>query len=70
VSVQQLEHTLKDLPRHGTIVKDRGYRQIWRFTHDGRAYYLKFYPRQGSRLKRFVRGNPAMREFLGLQAMQ
>jgi tRNA A-37 threonylcarbamoyl transferase component Bud32 len=70
VSVSGLEQLLKDLPRHGRIVKDRGYRQVWRFEADGRAYYLKFYPRRGSRLKRLVRGNPAMREFTRLQWLQ
>jgi len=51
-------------------VKDRGYRQVWRFTFASRAYYLKFYPRHGSRLKRLVRGNPALREFSRLQLLQ
>ena len=70
MSTSGLEKLLKDLPRHGTIVKDRGYRQVWRFEADGRGYYLKFYPRGGSRLKRLVRGNPAMREFTRLQWLQ
>lgn len=70
MSVSGLEQLLKDLPRHGILVKDRGYRQIWRFEADGRAYYLKFYPRSGSRLKRLVRGNPALREFTRLQWLQ
>lgn len=67
---ESLEKLLQDLPHAGTLVKDRGYRQIWRFEHAGRAYYLKFYPREGSRLKRMVRGNPAMREMLRLQMLQ
>ena len=25
-------------------MKDRGYRQVWRFEHAGKGYYLKFYP--------------------------
>ena len=61
---------MKDLPGHGTLVKDRGYRQVWRFEVAGKAYYLKFYPRRGLRLKRAFRGNPAMREFLRLQQLQ
>jgi tRNA A-37 threonylcarbamoyl transferase component Bud32 len=65
-----LEQLLKDLPRRGTVVKDRGYRQIWRFEADGRGYYLKFYPRGASPLKRLVLGNPAMREFTRLQWLQ
>lgn len=62
--------SLTDLPRTGRLIKDRPYRQVWRFTHAGVAYYLKFYPRAGSRLKRRIRGNPAMREFRRLQWLQ
>ncbi len=58
VSQDQFETTLKTLAQSGTLVKDRGYRQIWRFEHAGKSYYLKFYPRQSSGLKRLVRGNP------------
>jgi tRNA A-37 threonylcarbamoyl transferase component Bud32 len=67
---EDLQRALADLPRIGTLVKDRGYRQVWRFEYEGKAYYLKFYPRRGSRLKRILRGNPAMREFLRLQSLQ
>jgi tRNA A-37 threonylcarbamoyl transferase component Bud32 len=70
VSPQELERTLKDLPRLGTLVKDRGYRQVWRFEIAGKGYYLKFFPRPGSRLKRALRGSPAMREFTRLQWLQ
>jgi tRNA A-37 threonylcarbamoyl transferase component Bud32 len=70
VSPQALEQLLRDLPRIGTLVKDRGYRQVWRFEVEGSGYYLKFYPRRGWQLKRLVRGNPAMREFSRLQALQ
>jgi tRNA A-37 threonylcarbamoyl transferase component Bud32 len=70
VSVAALEQTLRDLPNVGTLVKDRPYRQVWRFESGGKGYYLKFYPRPGSRLKRSVRGNPAMREFVRLQWLQ
>src|SRR3954469_15661090 len=66
VSAAALEQTLRDLPKVGTLVKDRPYRQVWRFDAGGKGYYLKFYPRLGSRLKRIVRGNPAMREFVRL----
>ena len=69
-SAAQLEQTLRDLPRVGSLVKDRGYRQIWRFEHDGKSYYLKFYPRRGGGLKRLVRGSPALREFTRLQLLQ
>jgi tRNA A-37 threonylcarbamoyl transferase component Bud32 len=65
-----LEATLRDLARHGTLVKDRPYRQVWRFESAGKGYFLKFYPRPGSRLKRSLRGNPAMREFVRLQWLQ
>jgi tRNA A-37 threonylcarbamoyl transferase component Bud32 len=68
VSADELEDILKDLPRHGQLVKDRGYRQVWRFEHGGLAYYLKFYPRHG--FKHALRGNPALREFLRLQRLQ
>jgi tRNA A-37 threonylcarbamoyl transferase component Bud32 len=67
-----LEQTLANLPRVGTLVKDRGYRQIWRFEHGGRGYYLKFYHRHGyrDRFRRFFRGSPAMTEFSKLQSLQ
>jgi tRNA A-37 threonylcarbamoyl transferase component Bud32 len=70
VSPAALEKFLKDLPRNGTLVKDRGYRQVWRFDFEGKGYYLKFYPRKGFALKRAFRGSAAMREFLRLQALQ
>jgi tRNA A-37 threonylcarbamoyl transferase component Bud32 len=66
----QLEETLRDLPRRGTLVKDQPYRQVWRFESAGKGYYLKFYPRPGGKLKRMLRGNPAMREFVRLQWLQ
>lgn len=67
-----MENTLRSLSRHGKLVKDRPYRQVWRFEHDGCAYYLKFYPRGGlrDRLRRLFRGSPAMAEFLRLQWLQ
>ena len=56
----------------GTLVKDRGYRQVWRFEHGGRAYFLKFVPRGGYRdgFRRLFRGSPAMMEFTRLQSLQ
>ncbi|CAA9433894.1 MAG: hypothetical protein AVDCRST_MAG64-3688, partial [uncultured Phycisphaerae bacterium] len=75
MSTTLLENTLRDLPRVGTLVKDRGYRQVWRFAFDGKAYYLKFYPR-GQRFRsrdwwrRKLRGSPAGNEFQRLQALQ
>jgi tRNA A-37 threonylcarbamoyl transferase component Bud32 len=74
-----LENTLKDLPTIGRIVKDRAYRQVWRFEHEGRAYYLKFYPRESredplhkirDRFRRWGRGSHAMLEFMRLQSLQ
>ena len=67
-----LEQALRDLPRVGSLVKDRGYRQVWRFEHGGRAYYLKFYPRHGHRdaWRRLFRGSPAFHEFDRLQRLQ
>jgi tRNA A-37 threonylcarbamoyl transferase component Bud32 len=72
VPTEGLENALRDLPRHGRLVKDRGYRQVWRFEHDGRAYYLKFYPRHGQRdaWRRLFRGSPAFLEFDRLQRLQ
>jgi tRNA A-37 threonylcarbamoyl transferase component Bud32 len=70
VSQEQFETSLRNLHQTGTLIKDRPYRQIWRFEHGGKPYYLKFYPRAGAGLKRLVRGNPAMREFLRLQWLQ
>ena len=67
-----LEQTLRDLSRRGTCVKDRGYRQVWRFEHGGRAYFLKFYRKRGWRdyFRRLLRGSPAMLEFRRLQLLQ
>jgi tRNA A-37 threonylcarbamoyl transferase component Bud32 len=67
-----LEHSLRDLPRIGTQVKDRGYREIWRFEHRGKAYFLKFYPKHGWRdyFRRLFRGSPALAEFARLQLLQ
>ena len=67
-----LESALRDLPAIGTLVKDRGYRQVWRFAHAGRPYYLKFVPRGGTRdgVRRLFRGSPALMEFDRLQRLQ
>jgi tRNA A-37 threonylcarbamoyl transferase component Bud32 len=74
-----LDRTLKDLPAIGKIVKDRPYRQVWRFEHEGRAYYLKFYPREShedplhkirDRFRRWGRGSHAVLEFMRLQSLQ
>jgi len=79
IETGNLEQTLKTLSRTGTLVKNRPYRQVWRFEHDGRAYYLKFYPRESredplhklrDRFRRWGRGSPAMLEFLRLQDLQ
>ena len=72
VAESSLEQALRDLPRVGTLVKDRGYRQVWRFEHEGRGYYLKFYPRHGHRdaWRRMLRGSPAFHEFDRLQRLQ
>ena len=73
----ELEKALRDLPNTGTLLKDRHYRQVWRFEHEGKAYYLKFYPREGRKLhglrerfRRIFRGSPAVNEFLRLQMLQ
>jgi tRNA A-37 threonylcarbamoyl transferase component Bud32 len=70
--VPDLEQILRNLPQIGMLVKDRGYRQVWRFEHEGKAYYLKFYPSGNyrDRFRRFFRGSPAMWEFKRLQWLQ
>jgi tRNA A-37 threonylcarbamoyl transferase component Bud32 len=70
VSPAELERSLADLPSIGRLVKEQPYRQVWRFEFAGKPYYLKFYPRHAGKLKRLIRGSPALREFLNLQAMQ
>jgi tRNA A-37 threonylcarbamoyl transferase component Bud32 len=72
VSPDDLEQPLRDLPSIGKLVKDRQYRQVWRFVHQGKAFYLKFYPKGGyrDRFRRFFRGSPAVIEFTRLQSLQ
>jgi len=72
VSAESLESALLDLPSHGRLIKDRAYRQVWRFEFGGKPYYLKFYPMGGVRnwIRRRFRGSPAMREFQRLQWLQ
>src|ERR1700690_1108213 len=67
IQANPMEEILTDLPRHGTLIKNRAYRQVWRFEFNGKPYYLKFYPRGAK--QRFA-ANPAMREFLRLQMLQ
>jgi tRNA A-37 threonylcarbamoyl transferase component Bud32 len=70
VPPKDLEQSLRDLPRAGRLIRDRDDRQVWRFEHDGKPYYLKFYPRTEAKLQRLFTGNPAMRDFLRLQWLQ
>jgi tRNA A-37 threonylcarbamoyl transferase component Bud32 len=70
VSPQALQQFLADLPRVGKLVKDRAYRQIWRFDFEGKGYYLKFYPRKEWDWKRVLRGSAARREFDRLVLLQ
>lgn len=74
-----LEQTLRDLPRVGRLVKERPYRQVWRFEHEGKPFYLKFYPKEGVKetfhhlrdgFRRLTRGSPAVLEFTRLQMLQ
>jgi tRNA A-37 threonylcarbamoyl transferase component Bud32 len=65
-----LQQFLADLPQVGNLIKDRGYRQIWRFDFEGHGYYLKFYPRRGFDFRRLFRGSPARREFSRLLRLQ
>jgi tRNA A-37 threonylcarbamoyl transferase component Bud32 len=63
VSQQELLQLLARLPDVGRLVKDRPYRQVWRF---------EFNPRVGLRdwFRRRLRGNPAMAEFQRLKMLQ
>jgi len=72
VSPQQIEQALRDLSRSGKLVKDRTYRQVWRFEFASHAYYLKFHPHGGLRnwLSRRFRGSKALRELYRLQWLQ
>ncbi|HEV8608417.1 MAG TPA: lipopolysaccharide kinase InaA family protein [Tepidisphaeraceae bacterium] len=72
MSTPNLEQALLDLPNTGRLIKDRAYRQVWRFEFAGKPYYLKFYPAAGLRnwVRRRFRGSPAMREFQRLQMLQ
>jgi tRNA A-37 threonylcarbamoyl transferase component Bud32 len=65
----RLQEALRNLPRTGRLLKDRAYRQVWRFDFEGQGYYLKFYPRRWT-LKRLLHGSPALAEFSGLQSLQ
>lgn len=69
---RDLAEALRNLPAVGQLVKDRGYRQVWRFEFAGRPYYLKWYPRAGRAMtvKRLAVGNPALLEFTRLIALQ
>lgn len=79
MSQENLEQTLRELPRVGTLVKQRPYRHVWRFEHESKPYYLKFYPTEGvnetfhelrDRFRRLTRGSPAVLEFTRLQMLQ
>jgi hypothetical protein len=70
VSTARLEEALRNFSGVATLVKSGARRQTWRFTFDGRDYYLYFYPR-GSSANGALRGpNPSHREFFGLQTLQ
>ena len=75
----RLEDALRRLPDIGVLIKNRPYRQVWRFEHEGKAYFLKFYPRHASddrlhrvrdKFRRSTRGSPALLEFTRLQTLQ
>ena len=75
----RLEEALRRLPEIGTLIKNRPYRQVWRFEHESKAYFLKFYPRHASddrlhrirdKFRRSTRGSPALLEFSRLQTLQ
>jgi tRNA A-37 threonylcarbamoyl transferase component Bud32 len=62
MSHEQLESTLKQLERVGTLVSAEDGIDVWQFDHAGRTYRLNFY-RRG-------RKNRAIREFRGLTLLQ
>ncbi|HEX2974264.1 MAG TPA: lipopolysaccharide kinase InaA family protein [Tepidisphaeraceae bacterium] len=72
MSPDELEQALKNLPQTGKLIKNRSYRQVWRFECAGQSYYLKFYPRAGfrNRFSRLFRGSKALNEFNRLQRLQ
>jgi hypothetical protein len=67
-----LEDVLRDLPAHGRVMRDGVDCQMWQFEHQGRPYHLKHYWRSAGweRVRRWVAGNPALREFSRLQLLQ
>lgn len=70
VTQEELVDALRNLPSVGQLVKDRGYRQVWRFQFGATPYYLKWYPRAGNAIKQKLIGNPALLEFARLIALQ
>ena len=70
MSTAPLEEALRNFARVATLVKVGARRQTWRFTFDGRDYYLYFYPRRSSGNGALGGSNPSHREFFGLQTLQ
>ena len=69
---RELEQALRDFDEVGTLIQRREDRQIWRFAFGAKSYLLHFHPRGGclGKLRRLLRGSPALRHFLNLQALQ
>lgn len=67
---EAIERALRDLARHGRLVKDYPYRRVWRVEAEGEAFYLKFYPHEGNDFRKIGKGSLAMYEFTRLQWLQ
>ena len=70
VSTARLEEALRNFARVATLVKAGTRRHTWRFTFEGRDYYLYFYARGSSGNGALGGSNPSHREFFGLQTLQ
>ncbi len=70
MSTAALEQALRDFHNAATLVKRGQRRQTWRFEFGGRAYFVYFYPRNGSPRGPLAGTNPSHREFFGLQTLQ
>lgn len=68
VGTEALQRTLRTLATTGTLVREEGRSQLWRFVYEERPYLLKFFPGRASQFA--LRGSGALAEFAFLQALQ